>query len=179
MDQQDRLRAQREGGNVTRCHNTPHIGTYTVGQHSFNMLLLLHELHPNPSLELARAILYHDIAERWTGDLPAPALLESPHLRDGIKMVEKECHAAMGTLPHITEDDERWLKSLDKLEHWLWCHDQLAMGNRHVESHKTKLDEIFASLTYHGDLPLEVADFIAQFVWKRGTDGLPGQEGRK
>ena len=173
MNQQERLRAQREGGQVRRAHTTPHIGHYDNAQHSFNMLLLLYELHPDPSLELSKAIAYHDLAERYMGDIPAPALLEYPEIRDGIKQVEKEVAALMGLEIQISDDDKRWLASLDKLEHWLWCQDQLALGNQNVRAHIAKLDQIFFDLAKQGQMPIQVVDFLAKFTWKRGTDGVP------
>lgn len=173
MDQQERLRAQREGGYVRRCHNTPIIGDYTVGHHSFNMLILAYELCGNPSPQLIKAITYHDLAERWTGDIPAPALLENPEIRDALKGVEAHCRVAMGCSVQLTEREQHWLKCLDKLEHWLFCHDQVAMGNRHVMAHKLKLDEIFEQMRLAGEMPQPINDFIREFEWKRGTDGLP------
>ena len=68
-----RVLAAREGGNVLRCHTVPHHGQYSVGKHSYDALSLLLLLHPNPSMNLVKATLWHDCAERFVGDMPAPA----------------------------------------------------------------------------------------------------------
>lgn len=173
MNQQERLRAQREGGQVLRTHTCPHIGTYSNAEHSHQMLVLLWELHPNPSVSLARAITHHDLAERYTGDLPAPALLEYPDVKAAVKACEKDVASRMGLKLNITGAETRWLVALDKLEHWLWCHDQMAMGNKLVREQITKLNQIFAQLAAQGMLPPEVAEFISKFKHERGSDGVP------
>jgi hypothetical protein len=115
MNRQDRLRAQREGGKVTRAHTAGgYHGHYDIAQHSFNMLLLLYELHPNPSVNLIKAISYHDLAERYTGDLPAPALLEFPEVRSSLKKIESVVAESMGLNVEITAEDKAWVASLDK-----------------------------------------------------------------
>ena len=58
----DRLRARREGGLVERCHVIPHIGSYQVSSHSYNVAQIIRTFHSNPSLELIGAALDHDVA---------------------------------------------------------------------------------------------------------------------
>jgi hypothetical protein len=174
MNRQDRLRAQREGGKVTRAHTAGgYHGHYDIAQHSFNMLLLLYELHPNPSVNLIKAISYHDLAERYTGDLPAPALLEFPEVRSSLKKIESVVAESMGLNVEITAEDKAWVASLDKVEHWLWCHDQLSLGNTLVKAHIHLLGQIFEDLKQRGMMPPPVQTFINTFEFKRGTDGLP------
>ena len=172
MNLDERLRAQREGGAVLRCHTTPHHGHYDNAQHSFNMLVLLHGLFPAARPEVAKAIVYHDLAERYTGDLPAPMLLENNALRAELNQVQERWEREMGLVIDLNHEDWLLMKAIDKLEHWLWCHDQLGMGNRCVETHIVKLDEIFTQMAATGKLPEEIEEFRARYHWRRGKDGV-------
>lgn len=169
MNRYDQLRAQLEGGRVKRCHTVDYIGHYDNAQHSFNMLLIYCALHPNPQRDTMRAIMYHDLAERYTGDLPAPSLLEFPDLRDGIKGVEAHCRAAMGVSFELSPNEQNWVNCIDKIEHWLWANRQLLMGNTLVEAHVRKLDEILGNLP----MPNELRDFMLHFRHEQGDDGIP------
>jgi len=164
-----RLRAQIEGGMVKRCHTVDYHGTYTNSQHTFNMLLIYNALHPNPQEETMQAIMYHDLAERYTGDLPAPSLIEFPDLRDSIKKVEAHCRAVMGADFEISEEEANWLYCIDKIEHWMWAKRQLLMGNQLVGAHVRKLDVIIGKL----NIPAPLAGLILYYDHQQGDDGIP------
>ena len=73
-------------GKIQRFHIVPSVGpTYTVGQHSFNMLVLLFELHPSPSMTLVKAVTHHDLSERYVGDISAVATMMNVRLANGKK----------------------------------------------------------------------------------------------
>ncbi len=169
MRRLDRLRAQLEGGRVKRCHTVNIIGHYDNAQHSFNMLLIYCEMHPNPHPDTMRAILYHDLAERYTGDLPAPSLTEFPELRKGIKDVEAHCRAVMGIDFQLSECEANWVHCIDKIEHWIWAHRQLLMGNTLVLSHVRKLASILSDL----EIPVPLQELIAHYDHHQGDDGVP------
>lgn len=129
----DRILAAREGAAVERVHTAPHHGSYPNGQHSFNIIMMLFILHPNPTVKLLRAAATHDLAERWSGDVPGSILAIDEALRREVKRVEEDYSRRWGFhVPDLDKDEEAWLKSLDRLELWLWCIDQLALGNQHT-----------------------------------------------
>jgi 5'-deoxynucleotidase YfbR-like HD superfamily hydrolase len=168
-----RLRAQREGGQVLRNHTCPHIGTYSVAEHSHQMLVLLYGLHPYPSVHLAKAITYHDLAERYVGDLPAPVRLSDPDVGAAVKHLEREVSRRMGLEVPLTDEEVRWLNALDKVEHYLWCRDQISMGNTFVRGQVRKLEEIFAELEAQGMIPEPVLRFLETATHERGSDFAP------
>jgi 5'-deoxynucleotidase YfbR-like HD superfamily hydrolase len=167
------LRAQREGGQVLRNHTCPHIGTYSVAEHSHQMLVLLYGLHPNPSAYLAQAITYHDLAERYVGDLPAPVRLSDPDVGEAVKRLEQEVSRRMGLEVPLTGEEVVWLNALDKVEHYLWCQDQLSMGNSFVKGQIRKLEEIFADLASRGRIPEPVLRFLETATHERRSDFAP------
>ncbi len=136
LTQVERIAATREAGAVRRCHAIPHVGEYTVATHCYNAVSMLMVLHPNPSVDLIKVLLWHDGAERWIGDLPSPAKNWSEVLRVGYD------EAQLNALQHwemyegfegLTDEDYLWLNAIDALELWVWCHDQMAFGNRHCQ----------------------------------------------
>jgi 5'-deoxynucleotidase YfbR-like HD superfamily hydrolase len=131
-----KILALREGGNVTRCHGIPHVGSYTNASHSWHAAILLLELYPGTvPPRLMNSMLLHDIAERWVGDMPSPAASHWPELGEAYRKAEAEVQMELlGYRPEmdLSPEDFSWLKSIDRLELYLWCHEQYGMGNRNV-----------------------------------------------
>lgn len=161
----DRILAAREGGNVRRVHTAPHVGEYTVGKHSFDLAMLLIILHPNPSAELLKAALMHDIAERWVGDVPGYIKRKDPSIKASIDAAEADHARRLGFEAHeaLTQDDLVWLKALDTFELWLWCLDQLAFGNQHVEA---IYEDVDTWLKTH-PIPEPIREVFGIFRWRR------------
>lgn len=170
-----RVRLLREGGHVQRCHNLPHHGEYSVAAHSWHVAILLMVLHPNPSKELLLAALTHDVAERWTGDVPAPAKWASPKLKDHLDALEGGIEIALGIASQLTTEEQRWLKACDLLELELWCMDQIALGNKVALKVQQNI-----TLWYNQNWrswPEPVRVFYLARCWKRGEDDPPGSPG--
>lgn len=129
------MRAIREGGQVTRGHTIRHIMPYTVGSHSFDVASIILMLHPDPSVNLLRAALWHDVAERFTGDIPAPVKWENPEFSKELTKVEEKVLGKIG-IPDVesclTVEELSWLKGADRLELRMWCKDELSLGNSNV-----------------------------------------------
>lgn len=164
------VRALREAGHVTRGHNLRHIGHYDVAQHSWHATVLLYALHPDPSPALVKAVMFHDVGERYVGDLPAPAKWASAELAKVHGELEDRALAQLGVTIDLPPEDQRWLKAVDLLELFLWCEDQLALGNRHVYRCHEAVQLWFA--TNRANLPAVVADVVEQFTWERTNEQL-------
>lgn len=169
------VKALREGGHVRRVHTRPILGHYDVAQHTFGVLSLIMELHPEPSVDLVRATLWHDVPERWSGDCPAPAKWSSPRLVEGLSEVDdKVCARLWGTLAQapwhgLTRDESRWLKACDLTEFWLWAHEQRVMGNGYAPDMIKNVQDFWDSgalATY----PIPVRDFITDWSHKALPD---------
>jgi len=126
----------RAAGTIKRCHTNQHHGAYTVAEHvgqAICLLLALHP-HPGPSVNLIRALAFHDHPELYTGDVPAPVKRREPRLSEMLHAIEQdfyEDHPVTKNSP-LTDDEIRWLKGIDNLELYLWCRDQELLGNRHA-----------------------------------------------
>jgi len=167
----ERLLRLREGGNVERCHTTPHRGSYTDGKHTFDMLLLLEVLHPEPTAPLLRAVLRHDLHERYTGDSPGFIRRIDPKFWASLEELRARVDRDLWGEPLVLSDDDlRWLRALDAVELLLWCHDEENMGNRNVLVMKRDVQNGL-SIHWH-DLPVEVQEFMRYYQWKRTDDEL-------
>lgn len=136
MDLLKKLRIVREAGHVERAHNVPHHGSYSVGKHSYDVVSILLLLHPSPSNQLIRAALWHDMPERFLGDLPAPAKWYNPKLNKQYQDAEQSVLDRFGEhdlMSRLTLEETDWLHAADRLELLMWADDQLALGNRHIE----------------------------------------------
>lgn len=175
MNTYEQVRAFREAGRVTRCHTVPHIGTYSVAEHSWHMAMLYRIFCQEPSPKMVWVILAHDVAERWVGDSPATIKWASPVIKQELDRIEASINETLSIKFEMTEEEHRWLKALDLLELHLWCVDQHEMGNRNVESVIKNVAEWFYA--HEKEVPPPVWTFWRYYIWERGSDkALPGTE---
>lgn len=169
MNPEELVRCLREAGAVERCHTLPHCGSYTVGQHSFDALSLLLVLHPAPSVALIKAVLWHDVAERWTGDVPAIAKWADPELAELLEASEERILRKLGVQPprELPVEDCMWLDAVDKLELWLWAKGQLRMGNQNGATVIKNLSPWFEQ----NEVPYPVIHLMCHYEEER-DDGL-------
>ena len=127
--------ALRAAGAVRRCHTIRYmIGSYDVAQHSWNATSLLLQLHPDPSVKLIKAMMWHDAAERWMGDLPSPVKRTYPLIRASYEQAENDVLETLGVPIDLNEEDAQWLRAIDALEFYLWTLDQKFAGNGFAEN---------------------------------------------
>ncbi|QDP65303.1 MAG: hypothetical protein Unbinned200contig1000_43 [Prokaryotic dsDNA virus sp.] len=147
----EKIKFMREAGAVRRCHTIPIVGEYNLAIHKFNMLSMLRVLWPEASLFLVWAIIEHDIPERLTGDIPAPA--KWLNLIDSESLSDLESDILIDTINYdhgsaLNEIEKKWLHGLDILELALFCRDQIHIGNRNLE---VMLDRIHKYIKKNGE----------------------------
>lgn len=167
----ENIRALREAGQVKRGHTVPYIGHYDIAQHTWQAVMLLYCLHPNPSPNLIKAVMFHDVGERYVGDLPAPVKWASAKLADIHGELELRAVKALGVDIELTDDEVAWAKAVDALEFYLWCEDQAAFGNRHIYRARERIQSWF--VRYQSSIPPEVSSFVNTFDWDRSHEQLP------
>lgn len=144
-------------GQTKRYHTVPGV-QHTVAEHSWGVAVIIAKLHPGPSSALLIAALYHDAAERHTGDAPATVKWEHQDVRDAYNRVERLWEESLGIAVPLTNDEQRWLKAADMLELVLFCeHVVDTTGNVYAEEIKQR------GLQYLRDMqpiPKEVLSYI-------------------
>lgn len=159
----------REASHVERMHTLPHHGTYTVGQHSFDMAMMLLALHPNPSANLLQACLFGQLHERYTGNVPARMKEQDGEIGKRFAVIERRAQEKIGTFIPLTEEEQQWYRALDVAETYLWCKDQLAMGNQHtLQVLKEQCDWLLSH-----QIPKPLLDYMNAHVWARTSDNFP------
>lgn len=173
-DVQERLRRHREAGHVRRCHTLVTIGDhYNVAYHSWQATTLLLLLYPGvPDIVLIHAVMFHDVAERYCGDVPAPAKWDDATFASYYENLESRVFRdAFGHELPLTPQQRAWLKGVDMLEFYLYAEDQLAMGNRHMEKAHHNICTAIEEMAHA--LPPEIITFYNDHEWSRGNDRLP------
>lgn len=164
----EEIQSLRASGHVKRWHVVHNINQQTVAEHSAQAVSLLLLLHPNPSVDLIKAMLWHDCAERHVGDMPAPVRRAAPNLATEYERAEQdfiELHVTpFSAMARLTEEDWRWLKAIDTLELFLYCHDEMMLGNQHFAIIEKRARGYLA--TAGASVPIEVTQFVARFQSK-------------
>lgn len=169
----ERVRFLREAGVVMRHHafGCPD-PAQTVALHSWGALNLLLVLHPDPSLDLIKAVQWHDAPERFTGDIAAPAKWASPKLADALEELETRIHAYFGTAVSLTPDEAIWLVAVDLLDLLLMAQERRSLGDYRFTCMVGKVSAWFAS----NKVPVQVARFLESYVHgTRLLDMIPGE----
>lgn len=146
----------RESGHTRRFHTVPTIGFQTVAEHSFHVAMLCIEMSEGqPSSELLKAALYHDLPEICTGDIPAHVKWKNADLKNMLEAMENDFLFENDMDTALTIQEELILKYADALELGFYCVDQLMLGNRGMR-------EIYQRIEHHiNSLPdLMIADRI-------------------
>lgn len=166
----ERVLQFREGGHVERAHTVPHHGSYSVAVHSWQATGLLLALHPDPSADLIKAVLLHDVQERWTGDMPRHVGRNFGVMRAFFGHATERAQRSLGIAIKLTGEEARWLRAIDGLEFLLWCYDQEALGNKHVSGYKSNQWAWF--LERPKEIPKPIREFLKAYHWKRTSDIL-------
>lgn len=169
----ERIRFLREAGVIPRCQTfgSPDL-QQTVGLHSWNATNLLLVLHPEPSLSLIKAVMWHDAPERYLGDTPSPAKWASAELRNALVKLEDRIHAHFGTDVDLTKQDLLWLQCVDRLELLLMAQERRSLGDYRFLQMVTTAAAWFT----HREIPAQIARFLQSYLHgTRLLDTLPGE----
>jgi len=117
------LRTCHNSGQVTRWHAHPIMCRHfqSVADHTWGMVALLYKMHPNPSTELVKAIIYHDSGELFGGDLQYGFKKSHPEFAAQHEQMSSDLARQAG-IPQVvvTGNDAEWLEFLDRLESWFF-----------------------------------------------------------
>lgn len=145
----DALQLILRGGRVQRYHAEGEELLQSVAAHSWGVMCILLHLWPNASATLIKAALYHDVAEAYIGDIPAP-IKRHPEMRAVFQQMENEFnqHLSLGFEEQLTSTERLQLKIADYLELCLHCRQRfhaqearrvLGVGRGYVKEYASQL----------------------------------------
>lgn len=102
--------------NTRRWHTKPDF-EQNVAQHSFGVALIIATQHPNPSPELLKAALFHDLHEKKSGDMPYEVKNLSPNIRQMEELLQQNFWDELPIkFPKLKKEELLWLEYADMLE---------------------------------------------------------------
>lgn len=140
---------------VHRAHTVSLIHEETVGHHSAHVAaIIIWIMHPvTPSGSLLRAAILHDVAEGYTGDIPANVKIDHPNLRTLLHRIETDWWEERGwTDPslRLDSDEALLLKIADYLSLGRMCAHERLMGNRLINNMQNNIREYLMKLVGNG-----------------------------
>jgi hypothetical protein len=124
------IKLLRGAASVVRVHTRRTIHRQTVGEHTFGALGLLLHIEENPSLDVIRALLYHDVPEFISGDVPSPTKKQYPELRRILEDIEQKVLRGHGLDTDLSPRDQRLLDYCDIMELAMFASEEIDMGNQ-------------------------------------------------
>jgi len=167
----DRINFINDGASVMRFHARPGIKTETDGHHSHMVVMLCYMLSPlMPSAELLMTAATHDLAEQYSGDVPAPTKW-ALGLSEQWAGLENKQLEKYGLRFVITGAEARILSMADSLAGMLYCCREAALGNKVVRLVYAKWMRAVSTVVTT-EQELEVVQTINQ-IWEEnnGTQG--------
>lgn len=125
----DKLALILRGGQVRRYHAEGPRFNQTVADHTWRAMAILLHLWPDASASLLRTMLYHDVAEGYGGDMPAP-VKRVPDVNRALEILEQEfmTHLQLPSDLGLSDVDYARYKCADYLELCATCAE--ARGRR-------------------------------------------------
>lgn len=134
MIREDVTGATRLAGLVERYHTWPTLTRQTVGEHTWQVMRIYHEIFGPMSPAVSSHILWHDAPEVTTGDPPFPIKARNPELKRVYDRLDGEwTRRHVGHLPTIGDEERGRIKICDNLEMWEHGLHEMALGNTYAE----------------------------------------------
>lgn len=143
------LQKARAGGAVQRAHTIPTIQKhYSNAEHTFNSVVILKELirhveetvisaglEPIREVVAVNYMIKHDLAEVYTGDMPAP-VKKDPIIKAAMAILEsrwEQQYAPSDYLYELNATEYMVTSMADSMEFLMFCVDEYKLGNRHPD----------------------------------------------
>lgn len=168
----------RLAGLVKRYHTWPTIREQTVAEHTWHVMRIYQTVFFNPQYETLVNILYHDIGEVQTGDIPFPVKAQNPCLKKQMDGLERDALARMNIgLFGISDEEKLKVKICDLLEMHEYGIEEVVKGNKFalpiVDDTADYIMELLKELPSSRD-----QDFVLSYMAELRVTWLGGQHDR-
>lgn len=129
----------RRAGLVRRYHAQPHLVPQSVGEHTWQLLRIITTIWPDVPRSVILYVIYHDIAEGCTGDIPYTVKLAYPEIKKHVDTVEDHAITNMRRsweVPQFREpssEEKAFVKACELVEFAEYSWNELMMGNKYIE----------------------------------------------
>ena len=137
MDAESLRTDPRMAGRVTRYHTWPRLREQSVGEHTWQLMRILDCVWPEMPVRVWRTVLWHDVGEIATGDMPYPVKRNNTILGREMDRLEHEAIEKIlekwrptGELLALKGDERTIVKTCELVEMWEWGLEETAMGSR-------------------------------------------------
>lgn len=122
----------RRAGGVVRYSTWPVLKEQTNGQHTWQVMRILHDIWPEVTARAMVAALHHDSGELGSGEIPYPHKANNPELKAIMDSLEIASLADQGIVVPDPGPEWRWrIKTADLVEMFEHGLDEIVMGNRY------------------------------------------------
>ena len=132
-----RLHERLRAGHVVRYHTRPELSEgQNVAAHTWRAMVILQTLFPDVSKNCMIHLMYHDVAEAETGDMPATTKWKYPQLNKLMEQIENDHEDKIGVgsrIYKVTVLEKSLCDIADKLELILHCYRLMQTGNSLAE----------------------------------------------
>ena len=127
----------RLAGQVRRYHTWPTIKEQNIAEHCWQLLRIYLCVVDKMDPHMVYHIIFHDIGEHATGDIPYPVKRDNPRLKEEMDLLELKSQAAQMEHWHsfkqivLSEQDTKLFKHIELIEMAEFGLDQMNLGNHH------------------------------------------------
>lgn len=104
-------------GQVRRFHTAIGMKGQSVAEHTFGVCMIVYHISDDPSTLPVHLVdaLYHDLAEYWSADIPAPVKWENPEFKKAFTEIEERIFKEHLNRAPSNADIIRWADMLEGL----------------------------------------------------------------
>lgn len=126
----EKLKIIYNGGMVKRYHNRPVLHIQNNAEHQYMVASIACLLYPKISAQLLKNVLWHDIYEYETGDMPWAIKRANTDIKAAIVRIEKQSKEKYGLTRELTKIEHSLLKLSEYFECMTFCIHERKLGNQ-------------------------------------------------
>lgn len=157
-----------QAGRILRFHSSPGGGRQNIADHTWGMAMIFRHLFPEHwNSDIATWILFHDVPEIATGDVPFPTKRKHPLLVEELDKAEEEFIKEF-SLPDIKLSGKEFnlCKIADALELYVYSVHEIGLGNQYALQWKENISHALQFLIdrtasdYSEEIARRITDFL-------------------
>jgi 5'-deoxynucleotidase YfbR-like HD superfamily hydrolase len=127
----------RLAGQLRRYHTWPIMGQQTTAEHSWQIMRIYLSVVEVPDAHMVRHIMFHDIGEHYTGDIPYPVKKDNPILKEHMDFLEHKSYCDQLSYwgafqqTRLNEEEKKLFKQIELIEMAEFGMDQMNLGSWH------------------------------------------------